>query len=174
MAVAKSKSTVPDKPWNKEFTLDACRGELADYEREAVICQRRAQIPATVQTGIRWGMKMPDQWQAEADAWNTKAANVRKEISVIEAVPGEWFGPADMEVPVTCIVAIAPSGHVVSSQKSDDGRRDAAFSKRFLSKKDHAIKLMPEREAKLLYMRYISSLRSPLRGFGAGKESVSS
>jgi hypothetical protein len=104
-------------------------------------------------------MKRPQEWLAEAQVWRKKAEIVRKEISAIEAVPGQWFGPTDVEEQMTNIVAISPGGHVVASQKSDDGRRDAAFLKRYLNKK-YAVQLLPEQEAHRRYMRYVASLRN--------------
>jgi hypothetical protein len=94
----------------------------------------------------------------ELSEWLSKAEECRQLAEKIEAVPGEFFGPADIEEPKSSIVAISKGGHVIAMTLSDDGKQDAAFSKRYADPK-YTVKVIPEPEAVRRYHRYIGSLR---------------
>jgi hypothetical protein len=138
MAFPKKIHFASDQPWSKEIWLDLLRGQQSDYRHMAESCRKR-DCP-------------------ELSEWLAKAEECRQLSEKIEAVQGEFFGPADIDEPKSSIVAISLGGHVIAMTLSDDGKRDAAFSKRYADPK-YTVKVIPEPEAVRRYHRYIGSLR---------------
>lgn len=160
MASAKNKPTAADKPWNKQMQINLIQGQLDDALDQAATCLRRAKIHIAPAPGREHAIKTPDAWMQEAKEWQSKVDLYRREIAAIQAVPGEWYGPADIEVIVMHITAINTSHHVIAAQETDEGGpKDAAFIKRFVGKKI-TFKILDEPTATRRHMRYNDTLMS--------------
>jgi hypothetical protein len=159
MASSKSKPPTLERPLNKQIQINVLQGQIDDYQDQIELCKRRAKMHIANRFYALHAQPSEDSWMDDAAHWQKRVDECQREIEVLNAIPGNWYGLQDLDAAVLYIVAISPGGHVVDTQKSDEGRKDLGFERRHANK-GYEFKLIPEPEASRRHMRYIDSLRS--------------